>query len=92
MKRLLVITVAIFVFDADSLTMTGYVDYKAVTASKVPTQDYSGSGDIRLSGENSGYQTFAGCFDEVRITRRALGPREFLTTRPLPTSMRITVR
>ena len=80
------------VFDADTLTMTGYVDYKAVTSSTVKTKDYSGSGDIRLSGENSGYQTFAGSFDEVRITRRALGWREFLTTRPLPVGMTISFR
>jgi len=80
------------VFDADTLTMTGYVDYKAVTSSTVKTKDYSGSGDIRLSGENSGYQTFAGSFDEVRITRRALGVNEFLTTRPLPVGMTISFR
>ncbi len=52
----------------------------------------AGSGDIRLSGENSGYQTFAGSFDEVRITRRALGPSEFLTTRPLPRGTNVIVR
>ena len=80
------------VFDADTLTMTGYVDYKAVTSSTVPTKDYSGSGEIRLSGENSGYQTFAGSFDEVRITRRALNAREFLTTRPLPKGITIIFR
>lgn len=71
------------VFNADTLTLTGYVDYKAVTSSAVPTKDYSGSGDIGLSGENAGYQTFAGSFDEVRITRRALDAKEFLTTRPI---------
>ena len=80
------------VFDADTLTMTGYVDYKAVTSSAVKAKDYSGSGDIRLSGENSGYQTFAGSFDEVRITRRALETREFLTTRPITGGVRILIR
>jgi hypothetical protein len=80
------------VFDADTLTMTGYVDYKAVTSSTVKTKDYSGSGDIRLSGENAGYQTFAGSFDEVRITRRALDAREFLTTRPVSGGMVIIIR
>jgi hypothetical protein len=52
----------------------------------------AGSGDIRLSGENSGYQTFAGSFDEVRITRRALDAWEFLTTRPLPKGITIILR
>ena len=36
--------------------------------------------DIHVSGESSGYQTLPGCLDEVRITRRALSPTEFLTT------------
>ena len=81
-----------FVFDADTLTMTGYVDYKQVASAVAPSKEYSGSGDITLSGENSGYQSFAGCLDEVRITRRALGVRDFLTTRPVPEGTLMVIR
>ena len=67
-----------YVYDAAAETMTGYVDYKQVTTAVV------GSGglgaEIRISGQDSTYQTLPGCVDEVRITRRALSPTEFLTT------------
>ena len=67
-----------YVYDAAAETMTGYVDYKQVTTAVV------GSGglgaEIRISGQDSSYQTLPGCVDEVRITRRALSPAEFLTT------------
>ena len=67
-----------YVYDAAAETMTGYVDYKQVTTAVV------GSGglgaEIRISGQDSSYQTLPGCVDEVRITRRALSPTEFLTT------------
>lgn len=67
-----------YVYDAAAETMTGYVDYKQVTTAVV------GSGglgaEIRISGQDSTYQTLPGCVDEVRITRRALSPAEFLTT------------
>ena len=74
-----------YVYDAAAETMTGYVDYKQVTTASVGK---GGSGiNIRISGENSpGYQTLPGCVDEVRITRRALSPTEFLTTHDCVTS------
>ena len=58
--------------------MTGYVDYKQVTTVVVGPGGHAIN--IRISGESAGYQTLPGCVDEVRITRRALSPTEFLTT------------
>ena len=67
-----------YVYDAAAEKMTGYVDYKQVTTAVVGK---GGQGvNIRISGESAGYQTLPGCLDEVRITRRALSPTEFLTT------------
>jgi len=67
-----------YVYDAAAETMTGYVDYKQVTRVVVGTGGHAIN--IRVSGESAGYQTLPGCLDEVRITRRALSPTEFLTT------------
>ena len=67
-----------YVYDAAAETMTGYVDYKQVATAVVGTGGHGT--DIRISGESAGYQTLPGCLDEVRITRRALSPAEFLTT------------
>jgi len=67
-----------YVYDAALERVTGYVDYRQVITNDVGR---GGSGvNIRISGESAGYQTLAGCLDEVRITRRALSPTEFLTT------------
>ena len=67
-----------YVYDAAAEKMTGYVDYKQVTTAVVGTGGHAIN--IRISGESAGYQTLPGCVDEVRITRRALSPTEFLTT------------
>ena len=67
-----------YVHDAAEETVTGYVDYKQVMK-EVMGKNGSNT-DIHVSGESSGYQTLPGCLDEVRITRRALSPTEFLTT------------
>ena len=67
-----------YVYDAAAETMTGYVDYKQVATAVVGTGGHAD--EIRISGQDSSYQTLAGCLDEVRITRRALSPTEFLTT------------
>ena len=67
-----------YVHDAAEETVTGYVDYKQVMK-QVMGRNGSNT-DIHISGESSGYQTLPGCLDEVRITRRALSPTEFLTT------------
>ncbi len=67
-----------YVYDAAAETMTGYVDYKQVTTAVVGSGGHSDQ--IRISGQDSTYQTLPGCVDEVRITRRALSPAEFLTT------------
>jgi hypothetical protein len=67
-----------YVYDAAAETMTGYVDYKQVTTAVVGTGGHAD--EIRISGQDSSYQTLPGCVDEVRITRRALSPTEFLTT------------
>lgn len=67
-----------FVHDAGAERVTGYIDYQQVTTGVLGT---GGSNvNIRVSGESAGYQTIPGCLDEVRITRRALSPTEFLTT------------
>ena len=66
------------VHDAGAERVTGYIDYQQVTTGVLGT---GGSNvNIRVSGESAGYQTIPGCLDEVRITRRALSPTEFLTT------------
>ena len=67
-----------YVYDAAAETMTGYVDYKQVTTAAVGKGGHGT--EIRISGQDSTYQTLPGCVDEVRITRRALSPAEFLTT------------
>ena len=67
-----------YVHDAAAETVTGYVDYKQVTRAVVGTGGHAVN--LRISGESAGYQTLPGCVDEVRITRRALSPAEFLTT------------
>ena len=67
-----------YVHDAAAGTITGYVDYKQVTSFVGGTGGHAVN--IRISGESAGYQTLPGCLDEVRITRRALSPAEFLTT------------
>ena len=67
-----------YVHDAAAETVTGYVDYKQVVHAVVGTGGHADT--IRISGESAGYQTLPGCLDEVRITRRALSPAEFLTT------------
>ena len=67
-----------YVYDAAAEKMTGYVDYKQVTTAVVGPGGHAIN--IRISGESAGYQTLPGCVDEVRITRRALSPTEFLTT------------
>ena len=67
-----------YVYDAAAEKMTGYVDYKQVTTVVVGPGGHAIN--IRISGESAGYQTLPGCVDEVRITRRALSPTEFLTT------------
>ena len=67
-----------YVYDAAAETMTGYVDYKQVTTAVVGSGGHAD--EIRISGQDSSYQTLPGCVDEVRITRRALSPAEFLTT------------
>ena len=67
-----------YVYDAAAETMTGYVDYKQVTTVVVGSGGHAD--EIRISGQDSSYQTLPGCVDEVRITRRALSPAEFLTT------------
>ena len=67
-----------YVYDAAAETMTGYVDYKQVATAVVGSGGHGT--EIRISGQDSSYQTLPGCVDEVRITRRALSPTEFLTT------------
>lgn len=66
-----------YVYDAEAKALKGYVDYQQVVSAANCTMR-GGASDIRVGGESAEYQVFNGNLDEVRITRRALPPEQFL--------------
>lgn len=78
-----------YVYDAEAKALKGYVDYRQVVSAANCTMKGDAS-EIRVGGDSAGYQVFNGNLDEVRITRRALPPEQFL--RILGTGTCILVR
>lgn len=88
-----------FVYDKENKKASVYLDYQlygckeGVTLLDEPAPNADdrrieigdGYGDAWM---NTAYQ-MNGCFDEIRITRRALDPQEFLTTIPVATGKTI---
>lgn len=75
-----------YVYDADLGRNSLYVDYALKgTSWKIPKSGLDGQ-DVAWFGRrlNAPLQYFPGWLDEMRITRRALRPYEFLTDRPVP--------
>jgi hypothetical protein len=74
------------VVDGTAQAMRFYFDY-ALDKTKSGTLPSLGSGYSLFFGakENGGGQWFDGWIDDIRVTRRALEPSEFLTTHPVGT-------
>ncbi len=66
-----------YVYDAEAKTLRGYVDYRQVVSAENCTMKGDAS-EIRVGGDSASYQVFNGNLDEIRITRRALPPEQFL--------------
>lgn len=77
---------AAYVFDKASVVVSHYLDYKLQGRYKA-TPYLDGSLSFIIGGERRDYQAFAGNIDDVRITRRALRPWEFLTTHAAGTNL-----
>ena len=77
---------AAYVFDKASGVVSHYLDYKLQGRYKA-TPYLDGSLSFLIGGERRDYQAFAGNIDDVRITRRALRPWEFLTTHAAGTNL-----
>lgn len=69
---------AAYVYDKANGTVSHYLDY--VRIDTVATVPYVSDVPFLIGGETRVNQTFEGNIDDVRITRRALKPCEFLTT------------
>ena len=77
---------AAYVYDADLGRVSLYLDGELkASGEKIPKSNLAGQ-DVAWFGRkaSSPYQYFPGWLDEIRITRRALRPYEFLTDRPVP--------
>ncbi len=73
-----------FVSDASNKTVRAYYDYLLVAeAANVYVPVPWNEPLVIGSQENGTAQFFDGWIDDVRVTRRALSPDEFLTTRPV---------
>ena len=73
-----------FVSDASNRIIRTYYDYQSVSVDKdvyVPVK--KGYSLFVGSKENGAEQFFDGWIDDVRVTKRALRPEEFLTTHPV---------
>lgn len=77
---------AAYVYDKASGVVSHYLDYKLQGRYKA-TPYLDGSLSFIIGGERRDYQAFAGNIDDVRITRRALRPWEFLTTHAAGTNL-----
>lgn len=77
---------AAYVYDKASGVVSHYLDYKLQGRYKA-TPYLDGSLSFIIGGESRAYQAFAGNIDDVRITRRALRPWEFLTTHAAGTNL-----
>ena len=80
-----------FVYDKSNRTVSVYLDYR-LYGYKVGVNmlaEAAPDASMRKIEFGTGYNGFEhqmnGCFDEIRITRRALDPQEFLTTLPVAT-------
>lgn len=69
-----------FVFDAATSNLFGYIDYDLKVTLTDVTNIVTKTGSLRIGGNSKDWQVFSGCLDEVRVTRRALKPVEFLVT------------
>jgi hypothetical protein len=72
-----------FVYDAEAKTATCYVDYYQVKSIPVPGELKWDMGSIFIGG-GPAHSTFAGKIDEVRLTKGALRPSQFLRARKEP--------
>lgn len=78
-----------FVSDAENQTVSAYLDYKLVgTSTGVYAPIKSAGYSIFVGSKENGGEYFDGWIDDVRVTRRALGPAEFLTTHPVGSGTR----
>lgn len=78
-----------FVYDKPNLKVSVYLDYELYGSAEgyELLSEASPTASNRKIEFGTGYNGFEhqmdGCFDEIRITRRALDPQEFLTTLPV---------
>lgn len=72
-----------FVYDAEAKTATCYVDYYQVKTMPVPGELKWDTGSIFIGG-GPGRSAFGGLIDEVRLTKGALRPAQFLRARKEP--------
>jgi hypothetical protein len=77
-----------FVYDKEKRCVSVYLDYRLygrknnIELFSDPAPDASDRQIEFGTGYKGGLHQMNGCFDEIRITRRALDPQEFLTTLP----------
>ena len=70
------------VYDAENKVCSLYADYECVIQDTVTLRhDYGTSGKIYIGSSTGLAQFFNGWLDEVRLTARALGVKEFLNTK-----------
>ena len=77
---------AAWVWDKETGAVSHYVDYVCAGTKKI-TPYVDASATCIIGGQDRAYQAFAGNIDDVRITRRALRPWEFLTTHAAGTNL-----
>ena len=77
---------AAWVWDKETGAVSHYVDYVCAGTKKI-TPYVDASATCIIGGQDRAYQAFAGNIDDVRITRRALKPWEFLTTHAAGTNL-----
>lgn len=71
-----------FVNDAANKQVRGYLDHTLMSVSNNVTI-LSGSGSLFIGRSHESKQYFDGWIDDLRVTKRALRPEEFLTTHPV---------
>lgn len=75
---------AALVYDAANYRMSAYVDYNLVSRSaNITNRNYTTAQLFVGRSEGTRGQDFNGWIDDVRVTKRALAPQEFLTTHPV---------
>ena len=75
---------AALVYDAAKYRVSAYLDYNLVSQSgNVTNLNYATAQLFVGRSEGTRGQDFNGWIDDVRVTKRALGPEEFLTTHPV---------